>query len=172
MDRDQVMSRRQILRVTAVLGSTVTAVAVSDGIAQADTDTGTDPASPVASPDRAQKRADLASVASISGQTVSATPVDGGEAVTVPLVGFPAGFAPRAGDRLAVTDQWPGIALAAIPLCHWVSGVPKRQANGEFVVAGQRIASSRLLEVGRLRSVQVCLLDTDLPTAQALAVRG
>lgn len=165
MDTDQVISRRQILRVTAVLGSTITAVVVSDGVARADTTT------PFASPDRAERRADLASVASASGPNVSATTIDGGKTVTVPFVGFPADFVPRVGDRVTVTDQWPGNALAAVPLCRWVRGVPKRQANGEFVVAGRRIAASRLLEVVRSRSVRVCLLDTDLPAAQALTVR-
>ncbi|MFF1477147.1 hypothetical protein ACFVYD_06155 [Streptomyces sp. NPDC058301] len=93
---------------------------------------------------------------------------------TVPLVGFPEGISPRPGDRVMVTDWWDGMEVAAIPVVSWVTGVPKPLPGGGYQVGGRRTAPTPLLKAaGERRSrTAVCLLDTELDTAQVMAVRA
>ncbi|MFI6238385.1 hypothetical protein ACIBEF_00740 [Micromonospora sp. NPDC050795] len=70
-----------------------------------------------------------------------------------------------------MTDLWPGLAVAAVPLVHWLTGVPKVAAGGGYELAGQRIAASPLLDRKRTSRMQICLLETELAEAQVLAVR-
>ncbi|GAA3956296.1 hypothetical protein [Actinoplanes auranticolor] len=90
----------------------------------------------------------------------------------VPFAGFPEGITPRPGDLVTVTDNWDGLALAAVPVVHWLAGVPKQRSDGSFEVAGERIAASPLLKEKTSKRIRVCVLDTELPDAQVLAVRA
>ncbi|WP_163566976.1 hypothetical protein [Fodinicola feengrottensis] len=101
--------------------------------------------------------------------TANARPVTSPQ--MVPYAGFPAHVTPRVGDLVTVTDDWPGAAVAAIPVCHWIQGMPKSLPNGGFSVAGTQLAPTPLLENMGKKRIQVCILDTELPTAQVLATR-
>ncbi|WP_405431618.1 hypothetical protein [Micromonospora sp. NBC_00617] len=166
MNQEKGLSRRQILRVGAVVGSTVAVVAVSGESASADP--GTDAA-------QAGSRGELARVSAVAaGGAVVGTPKVANRtalraAERVPFAGFPDGITPRPGDLVTVTDLWPDLAVAAVPVVHWVTGVPKRDGSG-YAVAGQRLAASPLLDKRTARRVRVCVLDTELADAQVLAV--
>lgn len=168
MATNRQISRRQVLRVGAVVAAAATTTLAVDGAANA---VQTEPYQPTG------KRADLGRVARAGGTvllversgTPNAKPVKAPE--MVPYAGFPPHVTPRVGDLVTVTDDWPGVAVAAIPVCHWIQGVPKALPAGGFSVAGTRLAPTPLLEkVGKTR-IQVCVLDTELPTAQVLATR-
>ncbi|MGW6831860.1 hypothetical protein ACWGCI_00280 [Streptomyces sp. NPDC054949] len=92
----------------------------------------------------------------------------------VPMVGFPEGVTPRPGDRVMVTDWWDGLELAAIPVVSWVTGVPKALPGGGYQVGDRRTAATPLLKAAsdRRSRTAVCLLDTELETAQVMAVRA
>ncbi|WP_371649043.1 MULTISPECIES: hypothetical protein [unclassified Streptomyces] len=92
---------------------------------------------------------------------------------TVPMAGFPQGVVPRPGDRVMVTDWWDGRETAAIPVVSWVTGVPRPLRDGGYRVGGRRAAPSPLLERASRTGTRtaVCLLDTELATAQVMAVR-
>jgi hypothetical protein len=168
---DRKVSRRNVLRVAAVVTASTTAVAVIGDAAA-----GSPAADPGAAP-RTGKRAELGRVSRTGRPMVMVeTPATMNQSRVsspqlVPFVGFPDYVVPRVGDLVTVTDDWPGIALAAVPVCHWVTGVPKALSNGEFAIAGARVATSPLLSGTRNVPVAVCLLDTELPTAQVLATR-
>lgn len=172
------LSRREALKVGGVfaVGATVvltTGVGTAGAAETAPADAGSNAGT--------GKRGDLARVTAVGGTgagaaragvlrvATPAAPV--GNALRaageeVPCVGFPDNFTLRAGDLVTVTDQWPGVAMAAVPVCRWVTGVPKRQRNGDFTVAGRRVVESPLLREGK--RIRVCLLDTELPNAQVL----
>ena len=92
----------------------------------------------------------------------------------LPLVGFPEALVPRTGDRVAVSRTTPGYEVAALPLGHWVTGVPRALGDGSFVLAGERaFGVPGLAAAGEAGSiVTACLLDTDLAIAQVLDVRA
>jgi len=93
---------------------------------------------------------------------------------SMPLVGFPMSMVLRAGDRVGISKTTPGFAAAAMPLCHWVIGIPRAVGDGSFVIAGERALGGPGLaaaaEAGS--SIKARLLDTDLDVAQVLAVRS
>jgi hypothetical protein len=169
MISDRKLSRRHVLRVAAVVSASAVAVATIGDTASADPG----PASTGGS----GKRAELGRVvtADRSLLVVDSPAAANNSKVTtpqtVPFVGFPEHVAPRVGDLVTVTDDWPGVALAAVPVCHWVTGVPKPLAGGEFSIGGARVASSPLLTGAQNVRMSVCLLDTELPVAQVLATR-
>jgi hypothetical protein len=169
MSENRGLSRRQVLRVGAVVGSAVTLVAVSGQAASA---------APVTDPNQATSRGDLGRVSAMGGAvaTVAASKRANRTRVAaterVPYAGFPEGIAPRPGDLVTVTDNWDGLALAAVPVVHWLTGVPQRQADGSYQLDGESIAASPLLAAQAKKRVRVCVLDTELPVAQVLAVRA
>jgi hypothetical protein len=112
-------------------------------------------------------------VVALDGQMVQVQPFDSGGRLSAPLVGFPAGFVPRHGDHVAVTDLVEGYAAAALPVCSWVTGRPVA-AGGETVSIGGRrvLASSRMPAAESSAAVKVCILDTSLAEGQVLAVRA
>ncbi|GII95826.1 hypothetical protein [Sinosporangium siamense] len=171
MDKERSFSRRKALRAGAVAAAAAAAATGINATANA--------ASAAAPPAAAGGRADLARVVKVDGaRLVVDAPASaaGVQAVRtaeqVPLVGFPAGFVPRPGDLVSVVDSWPGKAVAAVPVCHWVTGVAKALPGGGFSVDGQRIAATALLDGQANTRLRVCLLDTELPTAQVLATRA
>lgn len=87
----------------------------------------------------------------------------------LPLVGFPVGVTPRSGDLVGVVRDSTGVAIAAAPMCHWITGVVSAQGDGRMTISGTRLAPSQLVSTGR--SASVCVLDTELLDAQVLAVR-
>ena len=166
------MSRRRVLRVSALVASSAAAVAVaSDGASAAPGQP------PTGSP--ADSRAELGRVSKAGGgvallqveapDTPNASRVAGTE--LVPYAGFPDHIVPRVGDLVVVTD-WAGQGLAAVPVCHWITGVPTRRPDGDFSIGDTVLAASPLLEHAGRKPIQVCVLDTELPTAQVLATRG
>jgi hypothetical protein len=174
MDTDRGMSRRQILRVSAVVASS-TVVVGAIGTSAAANPGAEDPANAVST----GKRAQLGRVTNNSDTTRLTVGAPGrantsivSSPVAVPYVGFPDHVAPRVGDFVTVTDDWPGVALAAVPVCHWVTGVPKALPNGGFTVGGTTVAPSPLLDGIVGKRALVCVLDTDLPVAQVLATRA
>ena len=188
MNTERGMSRRNVLRVGAVIASSAAVVSIASTSGATDSDYA-DQAGPgtgkraelglVSSSDRTSSpQAQAQAQAQAQGILAVEAPSEANgvhsrvaSAQTVPYAGFPAGFVPRAGDLVTVTDQYPGLALAAVPVCRWVTGVPKRRRDGSFTVAGHRVAASpKLTEHGSGR-VKVCLLDTELPSAQVLSVR-
>lgn len=90
----------------------------------------------------------------------------------VPFAGFPEGITPRPGDLVTVTDNWDGFAVAAVPVVHWLVGKPKKLSDGAYEVAGERVVASPLLEAQKSKRVRVCVLDTELPEAQVMAVQA
>jgi hypothetical protein len=104
-------------------------------------------------------------------------PVDQHTAVTgltlrIPLVGFPDGFSLRPGDLVTVVELDRGAGPVAVPVCRWVTGIP-REAPGGYSIAGQlAVADPRFAAAaGEGRSVTASLLDSELPAAQVLSVR-
>ncbi|GGQ60190.1 hypothetical protein [Couchioplanes azureus] len=168
MIQDRAISRRQVLRVGAVAGSAVTLVAASAQAA---------PADPGGGATQARSRGDLARVAAVRGRgaVVGAPRAANRTALAsreeVPFAGFPDGVTPRPGDLVTVIDTWPGLELAAVPVVHWLTGVPHRAAGGGYHLAGERIAASPLLDAHRGQRLRVCVMDTELPDAQVFAVR-
>jgi hypothetical protein len=152
-----------------VVGSAVTLIAVSEQAASA---------APEADPNQATSRGDLGRVSTAGGGVgVIATPKRANRTkvdapVQVPFAGFPKGVTPRPGDLVTITDNWDGLALAAVPVVHWLTGVPKQRPDGSHELAGERIAASHLLTEETSKRVRVCVLDTELPDAQVLAVRA
>lgn len=98
----------------------------------------------------------------------------------VPVAGFPWGLVPRVGDHITVTDNVEGMALAAIPLCSWLTGVPT-SAQGGYVIDGRQTVPvaaiagdprSALADAASTgRAVSVALVDTDLEASLVLQVR-
>jgi hypothetical protein len=171
MGTDRGVSRRQILRVSAVVASSAAAVAVvsaAGDVAAAD---------PGRAPDTG-KRAELGRVANADTALLRVEAPDQANnsrvrsPQLVPFVGFPDHVVPRVGDLVTVTDDWPGVALAAVPVCHWVTGVPKAQPGGTFTIGGTAVEASPLLQDVGAKRVTVCVLDTELSTAQVLATRA
>lgn len=121
-------------------------------------------------------------VRAISGETVDVDLLAGltgsaakrvvGQA-SMPLVGFSGEAVPRVGDLVGVSRTTPGYDVAAAPMIHRVTGVPRLVRGGEFVVAGERIAAHpELRAAGRAgTSVTVAVFDTQLPVARVFAVR-
>ncbi len=169
MSEKRGISRRQVLRVGTVVGSAVTLVAVSEQVASA---------APQVDPNQATSRGDLGRVSTASGGVgVIAAPKRANRTkvtvpAQVPFAGFPEGVTPRPGDLVTVTDNWDGLALAAVPVVHWLTGVPKQRNDGSYELAGERLAESPLLPMRTSKRVRVCVLDTELPDAQVLAVRA
>jgi hypothetical protein len=114
--------------------------------------------------------ADLDLLAGVAGR--AAAQVVG--RASMPIVGFPAALVLRAGDRVAISTTTPGYEAAAMPLCHWVKGVPQAVSDGSFLVAGERVVGGLDLAAAAQggQAVKVRLLDTDLATAQVLSVRA
>lgn len=109
-----------------------------------------------------------------TGQVASRTSEDvSGTHLTVPIVGFPSNVTPRVGDLVMVTDQFGGYAVAAVPVCRWLDGVPREGGNGRAIVEGVRVVGLPDIYPNYRsgRSVSVCVLDTELPEAQVLSVR-
>ena len=162
------MSRRRVLRVSAVVASSVAVVAVAGDNASADPagqSSGTR-----AELGRVSKAGDGAALLLVEApDTPSNKRVSSPE--LVPYVGFPDHVVPRVGDLVLVSD-WTGEGLTAGPVCHWITGVPKRRPDGDFSVGDTVLAASPLLAGAGRRPIQVCVLDTELPTAQVLATRG
>lgn len=93
--------------------------------------------------------------------------------VSVPFIGFPESVTPRAGDKVAISTTTPGYEAAALPLTHWVTGIPRATGDGSFTVNGERAIDAAPLRAADQAGapVEICLLDTDLPAAQVLHVR-
>lgn len=126
-----------------------------------------------------------ARVTASSAGTVGAEALDPADEPTepwtaVPVTGFPWGLAPRSGDHVTVTDSVVDMALAAVPLCSWVTGVAT-VVQGAYQIAGRRTvptgevagppgtALANAASAGR--TVEVALLDTDLTGSLVLQVR-
>ncbi|HYW26021.1 MAG TPA: hypothetical protein VE953_17745 [Terriglobales bacterium] len=144
--------------------------------------------------DVAQRIAAAAEAAAVHGPAISSDPrhaqsgrvveVDGnqvqvqvfgsGTLVSAPLVGFPDAVVPRVGDHVTLTDVVPGFEVAALPLVHWISGVPKVRTDQTIGIGGTRLLpTAPLLDASRLGApVSVSVLDTSLATAQVFGVRG
>lgn len=169
MDESQGISRRRVMRVGAVIASSAAVVAVVGDAAAADPGVPAD--------GRAAGRGDLGRVAGSTHPMVRVERPDTphsarvGAAEVVPYIGFPEHVVPRVGDLVTVTDAWPGVALAAIPVCHWVTGVPKALPSGGFQIGDTRVVASPLLKDVIGNRIRACILDTELPTAQVLATR-
>ncbi|MFF7788139.1 hypothetical protein [Streptomyces sp. NPDC007991] len=75
---------------------------------------------------------------------------------------------------MVITNWWEGKEIAAVPVVSWVTGVPERSADGGYRIGDRRTAPTPLLEdASRTRSrIAVCLLDTELDTAQVMAVQA
>lgn len=88
-----------------------------------------------------------------------------------PLVGFPDHVVPRTGDLVTVTED-PQEQLAALPVCAWVTGVPRLLPSGEYEIAGQRTTADSIVGHLSTGTVSACLLGTQLSSAQVLSVRA
>jgi hypothetical protein len=170
MDGNKKLSRRNMLRGGAAVAS---GVAITAGVETAATaDSGTADSAP-----HTGKRADVARVTGRESKTLTLQANKSAAArqpaEKVPFVGFPNNVVPRTGDLVTIVEDWPGYALAAVPLCHWLTGVPKALPNGEVSVSGARMIASPELAPGlqTRKLVKVCVLDTELETAQVLMVR-
>lgn len=100
--------------------------------------------------------------------------------VAIPLSGFPWGLVPRVGDHVTVTDSVVGMAIAAIPLCTWVTAVPATSGNAYLVADRLTVPVASILgkprpalaeAVSGGRNVAVGLVDTDLTASLVLQVR-
>jgi hypothetical protein len=172
-DSDGRTSRRRALRIGVTTASAAVVGAAVGGEHAA------------ASPEGSGSSADYGAtgrVSAISGQTVDVDLLAGltGPAArrvvghaSMPLVGFSNEALPRIGDLVAVTTTTPGYDVAAAPMIHRVTGVPRAAGNGVFVVAGERIADHPALRAaGRARTrITVSAFDTQLPVARVFAVR-
>jgi hypothetical protein len=157
-----------VLRVSAVVASSVAAVAVVGDGASAD------PGEKASGTRAGLGRVSKAGVGTALLE-VEAPDTPGTSRVAsperVPYAGFPDHVVPRVGDLVVVND-WAGQGLAAGPVCHWITGVPTRRPDGDFNIGDTVLAASPLLEHAGRKPIRVCVLDTELPTAQVLAVRG
>lgn len=162
------MSRRQVFRIGTVVAGGVGVIAVADAAT----------ADPGGGAGKTGKRAELGRVVGgQSSQLLVTTPDTPNHSrvnstMLIPYAGFPDHVVPRTGDLVTVIEDWPGLALAAVPVCHWITGAPKAQSNGSYLVAGTSLAASPLLADSVGKRIQVCVLDTELPTAQVLATRA
>lgn len=126
-----------------------------------------------------------ARVLASDGTAVTAEALDVAQAppepwAAVPVAGFPWGLVPREDDHVAVTDGFQDLAIAAVPLCTWVEGVPT-PAGGGYVIAGHQTVTIEEIHgepaealsgaAATGRAVSVCLADTDRPDALVLQVR-
>jgi hypothetical protein len=162
------MSRRRVLRVSALVASSAAAVTVAESAATAAP--GQPSTGSRAELGRVSKTGDGTALLQVeSPDTPHASRVADRE--LVPYAGFPDHVVPRVGDLVVVTD-WAGKGLAAVPVCHWISGVPRRRPDGDFSIGDTVLAATPLLEHAGRKPIQVCVLDTELPTAQVLATRG
>jgi hypothetical protein len=172
MPSDQQFSRRSVLRagaavaagagVAGVVGDATAAAAPQHTAGAAVTADHRPPALGRVSKNHGSTLT-VVSPSATAGDRVSAT-------VTAPLRGFPDGVTPRVGDLVGVTVDAVSGAAGAYPMCHWVTGVPKALPDGTLSVSGTRVLPSPQLRPGR--AVSVCVLDTELPAAQVLAVRA
>jgi hypothetical protein len=89
------------------------------------------------------------------------------------VVGFPDAVLPRVGDHVTLTDLVDESAIAALPLCHWVSGVPEVSSDHTVTIGSTRIATSPMVLQASQRggAISVCVLDTSLADCQALTVK-
>jgi len=127
-----------------------------------------------------------ARVTAVSGTNVAAEALDpvlepAEPWTAVPLSGFPWGLVPRVGDHVTVTDSVVGMAMAAIPLCSWLIGIPT-SSQGAYLVAGRLTVPVASVvgepgpalsnAVATAREVAVALVDTDLGASLVLQVRN
>lgn len=126
-----------------------------------------------------------ARVTATDGTTVSAEALDPAQEpaepwVAVPLSGFPWGLVPRVGDHVTVTDSVVGMAVAAIPLCTWVTAVPASSGTAYLVADRLTVPAAAVLgdpgpaladATSTGRTVAVALVDTDLTASLVLQVR-
>lgn len=114
-----------------------------------------------------------------------------GRVVSATLVGFPRGFAPRAGDLVAIDRSHnlrplcapvggaPNVAgvarestATAHPLCRWATGIPSLKGGAVFMGSIRLVPTPALVETATQGvRVNVCTLDSTLPDRQVLAVR-
>jgi hypothetical protein len=162
------LSRRQMLKLTA--GTVVLGAAGAELAQGALTASAAAPAAPTAK--------DLAVTGRViavgGGDTVQVQALETKQHMQAPLVGFPAGVAPRPGDYVTVTNVIPGYPLAALPQVSWVRGTPTARRDGTIAVGGRRVVASPNATWGSRpgAAVRVCILDTSLPAGQVMAVRA
>jgi hypothetical protein len=160
------VSRRQILKIgagTVFVGAL--GIEVAQKIAAAIP-------SPAASTD--PRAAMSGRVIEVEGDRVQVQVFGSTTRLTAPVVGFPDTVFPRVGDHVTLTNLVDGFATAALPLCHWVAGVPKVGADQTVAIGGTRIApSATVLQASQSgKAISVCVLDTSLTDCQALSVKG
>lgn len=162
------LSRRQMLKLAA--GTVVLGAAGAEMAQSALTASAAAPATPAARGLAVTGRV----IAVNGGDTVQVQALETNQHLQAPLVGFPAGMAPRPGDYVTVTDVIPGYALAALPQVSWVRGAPTARGDGTFAVGGRRVVAFPNATWGTRpgAAVRVCILDTSLPAGQVMAVRA
>lgn len=112
-------------------------------------------------------------VITVGGGRLEAEALTTHQRLSAPIVGFPPGVTPRAGDLVTITDSHPEYPIAALPVCRWHEGRPTSLTSGAIEIAGVAASGSALFPAAvRNQTVRACLLDTTLRDHQVLAIRG
>lgn len=117
--------------------------------------------------------AEPAVVGGLVNGVVDATTIGSGQHLQAPPVGFPATVQPRTDDLVTMSDRTPTRTMGAFPLCRWVTGVPRIDRAGSFVLGTVAVLPTpELVEAAeRKTAVRVCILDTNRKDHLVLAVR-
>lgn len=169
MDESQGISRRRVMRVGAVIASSAAAVADVGDAAAADPRNSGRPTGGRAGRPRTGGAFAVSNGSRGAAGHTAIRPRRCRRGGAVHRV--PEDVAPRVGDLVTVTDAWPGVVLAAIPVCHRVAGAPKALPGGGVQIGDTRVVASPLLKDVIGSRIRVCILGTELPTAQVLATR-
>jgi hypothetical protein len=109
----------------------------------------------------------------------------GGQTVSARLTGFPAGFAPRVGDLVAVDTRTTRVLCSPVgqpttvesvptahPLVRWSFGTPMMKAGALTIGILRLVPSATVLDAAQSKArIAICTLDSMLSDRQVLTTR-